>query len=116
MSIIIGYDPGRMYNKLFTVIDGKEITLRGANAICHGYKRRTDEAFIEKELKLKDEDLLDITIESGDGSERFFIAEFAKNNHRKDLLTSSNGINKYSSSTADKERGKLVCLYCTCCI
>ncbi len=106
MKIIAGYDPGRMYSKLHTIIDGKEIKLRGPNAICIGYDRRIDD--ISKEMDLKNEDLLDITISYACGQEeRFFIGEFARKNHRSDLLTASNHVSKYSRLNAEKERGKL---------
>lgn len=106
MKIIAGYDPGRMYSKLHTIIDGKEIKLRGPNAICIGYDRRIDD--ISKEMKFSNEDLLDISIIYSSGEEeRFFIGEFARKNHRSDLLTASNHISKYSKLTATKERGKL---------
>ena len=106
MKIIAGYDPGRMYSKLHTIIDGKEIKLKGPNAICIGYDRRVDD--ISKEMEFQNEDLLDITVIYATGEEeRFFIGEFARKNHRSDLLTASNHVSKYSRLTADKERGKL---------
>jgi hypothetical protein len=106
-KIITGYDPGRMYSKLFTIIDGKEIKLKGPNGICIGYERRIDDKALSKELELNAEDLLDVTITKDNIDSRYFVGEFARKNHRSDLLTSSNGVRKFNGITGDKERSKL---------
>lgn len=107
MNLIVGGDFGRMYTKLYTVIDGQEIKLKGPNAICIGYDRRIDQETLNKEMDYELEDLLDVTVTKDGDSERYFVGEFARKNHRNDILTSSNQINKFCEFTADKERGKL---------
>lgn len=107
LEVIMGGDFGRMYTNIRTIIDGQDIKLKGPNAICIGYDRRTDEKTLDKEMKYNLEDLLDVTITQGNERKRYFVGEFARRNHRNDLLTSSNQINKFCELTADKERGKL---------
>ncbi len=104
MSLQVGYDPGRMYSKLFTVINDQIIRLKGPNAICLGYKRR--DMNLEEEIKLKDEDLLDVTITEGNKSERWFIGEYARQYNRSDLLTVSPGTRKFNERNAKRERVK----------
>lgn len=104
MSLQVGYDPGRMYSKLFTVINDHSIRLKGPNVICLGYERR--DMNVEEEIKLKDEDLLDVTITEGDKSERWFVGEYARKYNRSDLLTVSPGTRKFSERNAKRERIK----------
>ncbi|MGB3368518.1 MAG: hypothetical protein WBA54_13565 [Acidaminobacteraceae bacterium] len=91
---IIGWDPGRMYDKGYSVSSGKEIKTLAVNAVCMGYKL--------KNLEVKDDvedlsSLLDVEIyEDLQCVGRFFVGDLAYRSNRGDLIISSNNISKFS--------------------
>lgn len=101
----IGWDPGRMYNKIFTLDQsGKELKVSDVNAICRGYQRK----ILEEETD-DTKNYLDIDIYEGEKHlGRFFVGSLAYSSHRGDLIISSNEIRKYSKEVLKYEKIRML--------
>ncbi len=86
-TIIAGWDPGRLNNKLF-MQDKKLINM---NAICNGYERR-----ILEEEKGEHKNFLDVEVyRDEEHLGRYFVGGMAYRFNRGDLRWSANGIPKF---------------------
>lgn len=90
----VGWDPGRMYDKIESLSNGKFIEATSMNACCRGYERRVYEEENEANINY-----LDVNIyEEGEDLGRFFVGYMAYEENQNDLIITSNGIEKYSKS------------------
>lgn len=90
----VGWDPGRMYDKIESLSNGKFIEASSMNAVCRGYDRRVLEEENESTINYLDVNIYEEDIDLG----RFFVGNMAFKENQNDLITTSNGMEKYSKS------------------
>lgn len=102
----IGWDPGRMYDKIYTIIDGEVYKESSINCICKGYQRTV----LEEENNIDEiKNYLDIDVYEEDKYlGRFFLGYMAKQYNLDDLIISSNEIMKYSKDIIKYEKVRMI--------
>lgn len=103
-DIQVGWDGGRMYDKIRALIKGNFTEASSINACCKGFDRRVLEREDGNPM-----DYLDVDIYEGDNCMgRFFVGDMAYRENRGDLITSSNSIKKFDSNILDYEKARML--------